>query len=187
MSQHASYHVTRLRLEYLEDRCTPSALLGDPSVQLLAHHRRPHITAAVARAGVNQTHAVPIRFTLQCTGDASSMRLRSRGFTTQMGPWIGRGRIDDIMNDPVTNRVVITGATTIVNAKGEKLYVTLTTVWNPSTRLSGETVKFVGGTGRFAGASGQATLACTLTVLRPTPLKLMCDCKGSGTLILTRR
>ena len=139
------------------------------------------------RAGVNQPHAVPITFALHCTGDASSMRLSSRGYTTQLGPWIGRGRIDNIVNDPVANRVVITGITTIVNAKGEKLYVTFTTVWNPSTRLSGETVKFVGGTGRFAGASGQATLACNLTVLRASPLKLMCDCKGSGTLILTRR
>jgi hypothetical protein len=104
-----------------------------------------------------------------------------------MGRWIGQGRINNIESDPVANRIVISGTTTIVNAKREKLFVTFSTVWQQSTRLAVETVTFIGGTGKFAGASRRATLACNLTVLRASPLKLMCDCNGSGTLVLAHR
>jgi hypothetical protein len=186
MSQHASTHRARPGLEHLEGRCTPSALLGSSSVHLLAHHSGPH-AAAVAHLGVHHGRAVPITVFLHCTGDTSSMKLSSRGFATVLGRWTGRGHIDNIEGDAAANRIVIRGTTTIVTATRDKLYVTFSTAWRLSSRLCEETVTFTGGTGRFAGASGAASLVCRLTVDRLSPLKLECDGQGAGTLVLVHR
>src|SRR5262245_51649280 len=99
MSQHASTRRARLQLENLEDRRTPSALLGGPSAHLLAHHSGPH-AAAAAHVRADRGHAVPITLSLHCRGDTASMTLSSRGFATHLGHWTGRGHIDNIVSDP---------------------------------------------------------------------------------------
>jgi hypothetical protein len=186
MSLNASVRRARLRLEHLEDRCTPSALLGDPWVQQLAHHRRPH-AAAVGRMAANDSHAVPITVSLQCKADTSSMEVSSSGFANVLGYWTGQGNIDNIETDPVSNRIVISGTTTIVTANHDKLFVSFSTAWQPSTAQAEETVTFTGGTGKYTGASGSVSLVCRVTVDQTSPLILECDAKGTGTLILAHR
>jgi hypothetical protein len=186
MSQHASTRRARLQLEHLEDRRTPSALLGGPSAHLLAHHSGPR-AAAAAHVRADRGHAVPITLSMHCTGDTASMTLSSRGFATHLGHWTGRGHIDTIVSDPVANRIVIIGTVTIVTAKRDKLFVSFSTAWPQSTPLAEETGTFTGGTGRFVGASGGASLVSHLTVVRTSPLEIDCESKGSGTLVLARR
>jgi hypothetical protein len=186
MSQHASARRARLRLEHLENRCTPSTVLGDPSVQLPAHHSRPR-AASVASVAANHEHAVPITVFLRCAGDTSSMTLSATGSATELGHWIAQGHIDNIVSDPVANRVVIRGTLTIVTANHDKLFVSITSVWDQSTSRLEDTVTFAGGTGKYAGASGRASLNCRVTVDSTSPLKLECQGKGTGTLILAHR
>jgi hypothetical protein len=47
-----------------------------------------------------------------------------------------------------------------------------------------QTTTFTGGTGKFAGASGHAPLACEVTQDPTSPLRLICNGRGSGTLVL---
>jgi hypothetical protein len=183
MSHHASAHRARVRLELLEDRCTPSTLLGAPSAQLLGHHRGP-AAAHVAHFGANETHTVPITLSLRCAADISSMTWGAEGFGTLLGHWTARGQIDNIVSDPVANRIVISGTLTLVAANHDELFVSVSSAWDQSTPRVEDTVTFTGGTGKFAGATGHATLECSVTVDSTSPLKLSCDGKGSGVLIL---
>jgi hypothetical protein len=106
---------------------------------------------------------------------------------TPLGHETGRGKIDNIVSDPVASRIVINGTTTIFTTRRDKLFISVSTAWQQSTPRAEETVTFTRGTGRFAGASGRASLVCNLTVDSSSPLKLSCDCKGSGTLALAQR
>src|SRR5262249_55206527 len=150
-------------LEHLEDRCTPSTLLGDQSVQVLAHQIRPD-SAAVERIGVNHRIAMPITVFLHCEADSSSMTLSATGSATGLGPWTTQVRIDNIKSDPVANRVVISGKLTIVTANHDKLFGTISSVWQQSSSQVEDTVIITGGTGRYAGVSGGISLVCHVTV-----------------------
>jgi hypothetical protein len=186
MSHHASTHRARVQLELLEDRCTPSALLGGPSVQLLSHHRGPAATH-VAHFGANEGHTVPITLSLRCAADISSMTWGAEGYGTLLGHWTAQGQIDNITSDPATNRVVLSGTLTIVAANHDELFISISSAWDQSTSRVEDTVTFTGGTGKFAGASGHATLDCSVTVDSTSPLKISCVGKGSGFLVLAHR
>jgi hypothetical protein len=186
MSQHDSVHRAGLRLEHLEDRCTPSALLGDPSIQLLGYHRGP-AAAHVAHFGANEGHTVPITLSLRCAADISSMTWGAEGYGTLLGHWTAQGQIDNIVSDPASSRIVISGTLTLVTANHDELFVSVSSAWDQSTSRVEDSVTFTGGTGKFAGASGHATLECSVTVDSTSPLKLSCEGKGSGVLFLPQR
>ena len=57
------------------------------------------------------------------------------------------------------------GAATIIAANGDKLEVEVEGVLDPNTGMDQGTFHFVGGTGRFAGASGSANSVVTLNPL----------------------
>lgn len=183
MSQHDFAHLARLRLEHLEDRCTPSPLLGGPSVQLLGHHRGP-TAAHVTHFAANEGHSVPITLSLRCAADISSMTWGAEGYGTLLGHWTAQGQIDNIASDPATNRVVLSGTLRVVSANHDELFVSISSAWDQSTSRVEDTVTFTGGTGKFAGASGHATLECSVTVDSTSPLKISCVGKGSGVLFL---
>jgi hypothetical protein len=186
MSQHAFAHRARLRLEHLENRCTPSTLVGAPSAQVLGHHRGP-AAAHAAHFGANEGHTVPITLSLHCAADISSMTWGAEGYGALLGHWTAQGQIDNITSDPATNRVVLSGTLTVVTANHDELFVSISSAWDQSTSRVEDTVTFTGGTGKFAGASGHATLECSVTVDSTSPLKISCVGKGSGFLVLAHR
>jgi hypothetical protein len=183
MSQHASTRRTRLQLEHLGDRLAPSALLGDPPAHAPAPPGGPH-AAAVARAPGG--HAAPFTLAFQCSGDVNSLTTTATGFATGLGHWTGQGHVDPTRThiDPDADRAEINGTFTVVAANGDTLFVSFTSSWQPSTGVGTESIAFTGGTGRFAGASGSATLDCTITADPESPTTFTCNCEGSGTLVL---
>jgi hypothetical protein len=182
MSRHASTHRARLRLEHLEDRCTPSALLGDPSAHPPAPPDDPPALVA-ARADHTQQHAVPIKLSAHITSDGSGV-LSLTGVGTHLGRWTGQGVIDNVAIDPAADRVAISVSATIIAADGDRLFVSISVSLSLTTRLGEETGTFTGGTGRFAGASGSASLVCDTNWDPASPLTFECDGQGSGTLVL---
>ncbi len=186
MSKHASTRRVRVQFEQLENRCTPSALLGGPSVHFLAPHSGPR-AAPAAHLKANHGHAVPIKLYVHITADGSSMQLRGKGFGTHLGHWTTKGHIDKIVSDAVADRMVGSGTATIVTAERAKLFVAVSVAWQKSAQLGEETITFTGGTGKFAGASGSASLHCRVTDDPTSPLTFMCNGNGTGTLVLAHR
>ena len=84
--------------------------------------------------------------------------------------------------------VNLAGTATFNTKNGDKLFVSVTVSFGLSTHIGVEHITFTGGTGRFAGASGSATLDCQATGTDPTMhLAVVCDSQGSGTLVLDRQ
>jgi hypothetical protein len=181
MSQFAATHRVRLQLEHLEDRCTPSALLGDPSAHAPAHLDKPPALAAVA--GDTHEHTVPIQLSAHITSDGSGA-LSLSGVGSHLGRWTGQGFVDNVAIDPVADRVAVSATATLIAANGDQLFVSVSVSVNLTTRLADETITFTGGTGRFAGASGSVSGVCTTNWDPASPLTFECDSQGSGTLVL---
>jgi len=173
-------HSVRLQLEPLEDRAAPSALSGAPWADFAP--RGDPQAALVAVAGMR--HAVPIRIVAENAADIDAMTVRSTGVASHLGRWTAEGRIDEISLG--ADQVALGGSLTAVAANGDKLFVDFTASWRISTGVGEQVLIFTGGTGRFAGASGDATLAC-LGSGDPATLTFECNGQGSGTLILPRR
>jgi hypothetical protein len=182
MSQYASTHRARLQLERLEDRCTPSALLGDPSAHAAAPPGEPPAPEAALAADTLE-HAVPIELFAHITSDGSGV-LSLTGVGSHLGRWTGHGIIDNVVIDPVADRVTISATVTLIAANGDQLFVSVSVSMNLTTRLAEETLTFTGGTGRFAGASGSASGVCDTTWDPASPLTFECNSQASGTLVL---
>src|SRR5262245_2681073 len=180
MSQHASANHARLRLEPFEDRCAPSALLGDHSDRAPAPSGEPTSSAAALATGTQQ-HAVPIQLSAHITSDGSGF-LTLTGSGSHLGRWTGQGVIDSFVIDAAANRIEASGTVTVIAANGDPLFVTFSVSLDLTTRRAEETLTFTGGTGRFAGASGSASLDCDVTLDPASPLTFECNGGGSGTL-----
>jgi hypothetical protein len=178
MSQYASTRSARLKLEHLEDRCSPSALLGEPSALAPAPPGEP----PTALAAGTQQHAVPIQLSAHITSDGSGV-LSLTGNGSHLGRWTGQGVIDSVVIDPVADRVAISVSATIIAANGDRLFVSISVSLSLTTRLGEETGTFTGGTGRFAGASGSVSLVCDTNWDPASPLTFECNGQGSGTLV----
>jgi len=178
MSHHAFTCRARLHLEHLEDRCTPSALLGDPSAH--APPSEPPALAAALAASTGQ-HAVPIQLSAHITADGSGV-LSLSGNGSHLGRWTGQGVIDNVVVDSVAGRVAVNATATLIAANGDQLFLSISVSLNLTTRLAEETVTLTGGTGRFAGASGGVSAVCETTLDPASPLAFECNSQGSGTL-----
>jgi hypothetical protein len=181
----ASRNRTRLGLEQIEDRCTPSAVLDDFAGLLPAPRGGPHAVAAHTRPA--HEHAIPIKVIEQCSADISTGKASTTGFATVLGRFTGEGRVTNAHVDQQADLATIRGTLTIVTARGDKLFVTFESTWKLSTGQGTESITVHGGTGRFAGASGGGTLDCKITQDPASPTKFNCQCVGSGTLILAHR
>jgi hypothetical protein len=180
---------TRLGLEQIEDRCTPSAVLADPGVELPVHHGgSPVAQVAAGHAGPHAAAAtrqvVPVILTAQCSADLSTMKATATGFATHLGRWTAQGRIDKA--DFGADRAAVRGTLTIVAANGDKLFVSFSASWRLSTGKGTELITVTGGTGQYAGATGGAVLRCTMTV-DPVAQTIACNCQGVGFLVLPLR
>jgi hypothetical protein len=182
MSQHAFARRAHLQLEHLEDRCTPSALLGDPSVGAPAHFREPPAQAG-ALAPCSQQHGVPIQLSAHITSDGSGA-LNHSGTGSHLGRWTGHGIIDSIVIDPAADRVAVSATATLIVANGDQLFASISVSINLTTRFAHETVMFTGGTGRFEGASGSVSAVCDTAWDPAMPLTFECNSQGHGVLFI---
>jgi hypothetical protein len=176
---------TRLGLEQIEDRCTPSAAGGGLASPFLAQHGKPPVDAA-AHVRATPGPVIPIKIAEQCSANLTTREATAAGFATGLGHWTGRGHIDGVHIDSMADRAAMHGTLTIVTANGDQLFVSFSASWQLSTGKGTESVTVTGGTGRFAGASGGGTLDCTITQDPASPSTFWCNCTGSGTLILPR-
>jgi hypothetical protein len=173
----------RLAVEHLEDRCTPSAMGGGLADQLPAPDGGPN--AAVSSVGAAHEHALPIKVTTNCVVDIRSGTVSTTGFGTGgLGHYTAVGHIDNAVIDLAADRAEYSGTFTVFTANGDLVFLDFTTSWQISTGQGTHAVHVTGGTGRFAGASGDGIENCTITVDLAT-LTGTCHGEGSGTLILT--
>ena len=96
-------------------------------------------------------------------GNVVGASTTASGTATHLGSWTAVGTV---RFTPDENGVVrSSGAATIIAANGDKLEVEVEGVLDPNTGMDQGTFHFVGGTGRFAGASGSANSVVTLNPL----------------------
>jgi len=178
----------RLAVEQLEDRCTPSALLGGPSVHAVALPDEPPALAAALTASTPHEHAIHIKSTFRCSVDISTGIVSSTGFATGgVGHWTALGHMDNLVIDPAADRGIYRGTGTLVTAHGDQLFYSFTTSWQLSTGIGTHSFIATGGTGRFAGASGSGFSNCIITPDPTSPFIYFCHTEGSGTLFLPNR
>src|SRR5262245_9839787 len=131
MTQHAPTHRARLHLERLEDRCTPSALLGDPPAHAAAPPGGPPAQAAALAAGPRQ-HAVPIHLSTPVTSDGS-LALSLTGVGGHLGRLAGQGVVDNVVIDEGAGQIAASGTATFVAANGDQLFVSFSVSFNLTT------------------------------------------------------
>lgn len=180
MFQHTSAHRARLRLELFEDRCTPSVLLGDSSARAPTPRGEP--PASVTTLAAATQHAVPIKLSAHIMSEGSGA-LNLLGVGSHLGRWTGQGVIDNFVVDAAADRIAASGTATLIAANGDQLFVSFSVSLDLTTRRGEEMLTFTGGTGRFAGASGSASLNCDVTLDPASPLTFECIGGGSGTLV----
>ena len=125
---------------------------------------------------------MPIQLSAHITSDGSGV-LNLTGHASHLGRWTGQGVIDNIAIDAAADRVAINGTATIVAANGDQLFASFSVSSSLTTRLGQETLTFTGGTGRFAGVSGSASMVCNTNWDPATPLTFECNGQGTGTLV----
>jgi hypothetical protein len=174
---------TRLGVEQLDDRVMPSAMSGN----LLAPVS-PAAGSPLATAHFSASHqkAVHIKLSAHITSNGSGV-LRLTGNGSHLGRWSGRGVIDNVVIDPAADRVEISVSARIIAANGDRLFLSVSVSLSLTTRLGEETGTFTGGTGRFAGASGNVSLVCHTNWDPASPLTFECNGQGSGTLVMAHR
>ncbi|HEV3081476.1 MAG TPA: hypothetical protein VGY66_16980, partial [Gemmataceae bacterium] len=79
-------------------------------------------------------------------------------------------------------RGVYSGTATITTANGDQIFCEFTTSWQLSTGIGTHFITVTGGTGRFAGASGNGLSNCIITADPASPFIYHCQTQGSGIL-----
>jgi hypothetical protein len=86
------------------------------------------------------------------------------GTATHLGTWTTTGTVHYAPPDE-NGKIPSSGEATIIAANGDKLYVVLQGSFDPAVGTDHGLFTFVGGTGRFAGASGSADFVVTVNPL----------------------
>ena len=172
----------RLAVEHLEDRCTPSLLLGGFSADAPAPPGEPHAdVAALARAA--DERAITFKTVFDCSVDIRSGTVSSTGFATGgIGHFTSLGQMDSLVIDPVADRGVYSGTGTGTTAHGDQVFYSFTTSWQLSTGKGTHLITITGGTGRFAGVSGSSVSDCIITADPTSSSIYHCQTQGSGIL-----
>lgn len=178
MSLNASNRGVRLSIEPLEDRCTPSTWLGDHPAIARGHLGKPPATSVALLASHKHHHTVPITMSTHITSDGSN-QLTLSGVGTHLGRFTGRGVIEHFAQ--VGGEVTAGGTFTMRVANGDRLFGTFSISLNLANERGSETVRFTGGTGRYAGVTGQVSQTCEST-FDPVTHAFVCEAKGSGDL-----
>ena len=92
-------------------------------------------------------------------GNIIGSNITASGRATHLGMWSGVGTLQFIPDPTNPNLIRVTGALTATAANGDKLHLVVAEgVLDITTGISTGVLQFVGGTGRFEGASGTANL-----------------------------
>lgn len=86
------------------------------------------------------------------------------GTATHLGLWTTSGTVNYAPPDE-NGKIPSSGEATIVAANGDKLNVVIQGSFDPATGTDHGVFRFVGGTGRFAAASGSADFVVTVNPL----------------------
>src|SRR5262245_56856963 len=98
-------------------------------------------------------------FITDAAGNITGANVTGSGTATHLGGWILVGTVE-FTADPSNPGHFLSSATpTLIAANGDKLQVSLHGSLDPAAGLDGGPIQFVGGTGRFSGASGSGNFA----------------------------
>src|SRR5262245_17282934 len=175
----------RLAVEQLEDRRTPSAVMHGLEAPAPELHGGPQ-TETVAHVRAEHGDANSVNVVFRCFVDLSAGTVSSTGFTTgRLGrwEWTALGHTDNVDIDLAVDRGVYSGTGTLIAANGDQLYYSFTTSWRLSKGKGTHSITVTGGTGAFAGASGEIFSHCTITAGQ-TPQTYTCRSEGFGIVIL---
>jgi len=181
----------RLAVEQVEDRCTPSAVLGDPWALGPVHLGGPQAThvgspdAGRHEAAIARRQVELFGLSFRCSSDLNSATTTVTGFATNLGQWTGQGTVTSFEFNPAADRATVSGTVKVATAQGE-LFATFSASWKLSTGKGAEIITFTGGTGRYAGATGFAIMECNMTVDLASQ-RISCNCQGVGLMVLARR
>jgi hypothetical protein len=94
-------------------------------------------------------------------GNIIGANVTGSGTATHLGSWTTSGTVNYAPPDE-NGKIPSSGEATIIAANGDKLNVVLQGLFDPATGTDQGIFSFVGGTGRFAGASGSADFVVTV-------------------------
>ena len=87
-------------------------------------------------------------------GNVIGANVTASGTATHLGLWTAAGRVQFTPDPNNPGRLLSSAALAFIAANGDKLQIALNGNLDPATGLDMGVIRFVGGTGRFAGASG---------------------------------
>lgn len=95
-------------------------------------------------------------------GNLIGANVTGSGTATHLGLWTTSGRVNFTLVDGVIRS---SGVATIIASDGDKLQAELEGQLDPATNTDQGVFRFIGGTGRFEGASGSANFVVTINPL----------------------
>ena len=136
-----------------------------------AFNRRRVLLTVVLLLGAIPVAATERPFSLNGRGVASFItddagniigaNVTASGTATHLGLWSTSGTVNYAPPDE-NGKIPSSGEATIIAADGDKLNVVLQGSFDPATGTDHGVFRFVGGTGRFAAASGSADFVVTV-------------------------
>lgn len=95
-------------------------------------------------------------------GNIIGANLTASGTATQLGMWTAVGMVQFTPDPSNTGRLLSSATATFTAANGDKLQIALNGAFDPAAGGDMGTIRFIGGTGRFDGASGDANFVVKL-------------------------
>jgi hypothetical protein len=87
-------------------------------------------------------------------GNIIGANVTASGTATHLGMWTAVGSVQFTPDPYNPGRLLSSGAATVTAANGDKLQFVVNGALDPSTGTDMGPIRFIGGTGRFAGVSG---------------------------------
>jgi hypothetical protein len=179
----AKRNSAQLGVERLDERCMPSAVLGNVPAHVAS---AVSLHVATGAAAVAKPRILPIVLSIKISSEGS-MPLKISGVGSGLGRFGGTGTLENVAYDPASNRVLGDGKATLVFKTGARLTLSFSVSASQTTHLGVSSIEFTGGTGRFVGATGGATMLCRSSGDPLTSHIFECNSKGSGILLLALR
>jgi len=101
-------------------------------------------------------------FITNSAGQITGANLTASGTATHLGMWTAVGAVQFAPDPSDPTKAIVTGGSTFTAANGDKLETVIANgTLDATTGVGIGVVRFVGGTGRFAAASGSANIVVT--------------------------
>jgi hypothetical protein len=95
-------------------------------------------------------------------GNIIGANVSASGTATHLGRWSTVGTVQFTPDPANPGRILSSATATAIAANGDKLHIALNGSLDPAAGLDMGVIRFVGGTGRFAGASGDGSFVVEL-------------------------